>query len=66
MATGQSDDRDARRFGVWAVVLVAVLLVAVIAYNVMSARKPPANVDDSPAAVAPDKSRPVPEKPPGS
>jgi hypothetical protein len=66
MATGQSDEKDAKRAGVWVAIAVALLVIAVIAYNVISAKKPPANIDNSPATVMPDKSRPAPEKPPGS
>lgn len=63
----RANDRDNKRAFRWAAIVAALLIVGALVFNVFWYKKPPANVDDSPAAGAPAQTpRPAPEKPPGS
>lgn len=57
------DERDAKRVGLWLAVVIGALVIGAIVFNVFWYKRPPANVDNKPAASSP---APGPEKPPGS
>jgi uncharacterized iron-regulated membrane protein len=57
------NERDAKRVGLWLAVVIGALVIGAIVFNVFWYKRPPANVDNKPAASAP---APGPEKPPGS
>jgi uncharacterized iron-regulated membrane protein len=63
MVRNGKNERDAKRVGVWLAVVIGALVVGAIVFNVFWYKRPPANVDNKPAASTP---APVPEKPPGS
>lgn len=62
MKTGENE-RDAKRVGVWLAVVIGALVVGAIVFNVFWYKRPPANVDNKPAA---SSAAPASEKPPGS
>ncbi|MGJ7523670.1 hypothetical protein ACSFA0_24560 [Variovorax sp. LT1P1] len=57
------NERDAKRVGVWLAVVIGALVVGAIVFNVFWYKRPPANVDNKPAASSP---APASEKPSGS
>jgi hypothetical protein len=60
----RENDRDTFR---WAAIVAAFLIVGALVFDVFWLKKPPANVDDSPAAgSATQHQRPTSAKPPGS
>lgn len=63
MTKHSGNDRDAKRIGVWLSLVIGLLLVGVVVFNVLWAKKPAANAQDRPAVTQP---APAPEKPPGS
>lgn len=64
----RGNDRDDKRAFRWGAIAAALLIIGALLFNVFWYKKPPANVDDSPAAGATTQQnpRPAPEKPPGS
>lgn len=63
MPTRNSNQKDAKRVGVWLAVVIGLLVVGAAVFNVYWYKKPPANIDNQPATVQPST---TPEKPPGS
>ena len=55
--------RDAKRAGTWLALVIGALIVGAVVFNVFWYKRPPANIDNKPAAGAPTQ---APGKPPGS
>lgn len=65
MKQARNDERDSKRAFRWAAIIAALLILGAIAFNVVWYKKPPANIDNLPAAGS-TQPRPAPDKPPGS
>ena len=60
----RDNDKDDKRVFRWGILVVAILVIGAILLDVYWMKKPPATIDDSPAAT--QQKAPAPQKPPGS